>query len=176
MHRKMLITWKKMMNYFLRGKFVNMIHQGYHEKIDDSIEEVGHGDRQGVCTSTSEEIDWDGRTHSCIWAQPMKDGDSHNLLGHMEAFLSPNFYPLDQQEWEDCILWDVSPVNNSKSGDEDKVRVGKQAHEDTNIINNELINECNHLESDIQTIMERSDSNFLLNYPISVESFDQKLA
>ena len=73
-------------------------------------------------------------------------------------------------------MWDVSPVNNSKSGDEDKVRVGKQAHEDTNIINNELINECNHLESDIQTIMERSDSNFLLNYPISVESFDQKLA
>ena len=126
-----------------------MIHQGYHEKIDDSIEEVGHGDRQGVCTSTSKEIDWDGRTHSCICAQPMKDGDSHNLLRHMEAFPSPNFYPLDQQEWEDCILWDVSPVNNSKSGDEDKVRVGKQAHEDTNIINNELINECNHLESDI---------------------------
>lgn len=161
---------------FLRGKLVNMIHQEYHEKIGDSIEEVDHGDRQGVCTSTSEEIDWDGRTHSCLWAQPMKDGDSHNLLGHMESFPSPNFYPLDQQEWEDGILWDFPPVNNSKSGEEYKVLVGKQAHEDTNIINNEMRTVCNHLGRDKLHTMERSDSNFLLNYPISVESFDQKLA
>lgn len=161
----------------LVGKVANMIHQEYHEKIDDSLEEVGHGDRQSVCPSPSKEIDWDGRTHSCLWAQPMKDGDSQLFLGHMESLPSPNFYPLDQQEWEDGILWDVSPpVNNSKSGKEDKVLLGEQAHEDMNIINNEMRNEYNHFEGEVQTNMERSDSNFLLTYPISVESFDQKLA
>lgn len=161
----------------LAGKDANMIHEEYHEKVDDSIEEVGHGDRQGRCASLSEEIGWDGSTHSCLWAQPMKDGDSHLFLGEMESFPSPNFYPLDQQEWEDGILWDVSsPVNKSKSGEEDKVLVGEQVLEDTHIINNEMRNDYNLLESEVKTIMERSDSNFLLTYPISVEPFDLKLA
>lgn len=150
----------------LAGKDANMIHQEYHEKVDDSIEEVGHGDRQGLCASSSEEIGRDGSTHSCLWAQPMKDGDSHLFLGEMESFPSPNFYPLDQQEWEDGILWDVSsPVNKSKSGEEDKVLVGEQVLENTHIINNGMRNDYNLL-----------DSNFLLTYPISVEPFDLKLA
>ncbi|KAJ0969401.1 hypothetical protein J5N97_022278 [Dioscorea zingiberensis] len=46
---------------------------------------------------------------SCICAQPMKDLTSSETATAQLSPVCPNFYPLDQDDWEDRILWGNSP-------------------------------------------------------------------
>ncbi|XP_057815094.2 transcription initiation factor TFIID subunit 1 [Cryptomeria japonica] len=155
-------------------KSVNLIQQGYQEEIDDSLEDISHGNMHRVCTSPWDEVDWQGTKHSCVWAQPMKDNGTADFLGdHIEPLLSPNFYSLDQQEWEAGILWD-SPLKSSKLVEADDTPMEWHDEEDMDISIEKGKNESECLERQVQTAIERSHSNYLLGYPIYVESFDQK--
>ncbi|KAL6197371.1 hypothetical protein ACLB2K_032980 [Fragaria x ananassa] len=47
-------------------------------------------------------------TYLC--AEPMKEDLDVDLFVEMQSPMCPPFYPLDQQDWEDKIIWDKSPV------------------------------------------------------------------
>ncbi|XP_020255692.1 transcription initiation factor TFIID subunit 1-like isoform X1 [Asparagus officinalis] len=48
---------------------------------------------------------------SCLFAQPMKDDDfTMDVFACQWSSRSPNVYPLDQQDWEDAIVWGNSPT------------------------------------------------------------------
>lgn len=46
---------------------------------------------------------------SCCSAEPMKENLSMDLSADWSSPICPEFYPLDQQDWEDRIIWDNSP-------------------------------------------------------------------
>ncbi|KAH9321851.1 hypothetical protein KI387_016490, partial [Taxus chinensis] len=158
------------------GKSVNLIQQGYQEKTYDLMEDITHGNRKSICTSPWDEVDWQGAKHSSRWAQPMKDNVTADIFeGRFEPFLSPNFYSLDQQEWEAGILWDSpSAFKSSKLHEEDEALMELHDEEDIGISAEKVTNESECLESEVQTAIERNHSNYLLGCPIFVESFDQK--
>ncbi|XP_008806233.2 LOW QUALITY PROTEIN: transcription initiation factor TFIID subunit 1 [Phoenix dactylifera] len=47
---------------------------------------------------------------SCLSAQPMKENITIDMFSGQRSPLCPNFYPLDQQDWEDAINWGNSPT------------------------------------------------------------------
>ncbi|KAL6201244.1 hypothetical protein ACLB2K_024959 [Fragaria x ananassa] len=47
-------------------------------------------------------------TYLC--AEPMKEDLDVDLFVERQSPMCPTFYPLDQQDWEDKIIWDKSPV------------------------------------------------------------------
>ncbi|XP_020107589.1 transcription initiation factor TFIID subunit 1 isoform X2 [Ananas comosus] len=47
---------------------------------------------------------------SCISAQPMKDDITTDMRVAQKSPFCPNFYPLDQEDWEDAIIWGNSPA------------------------------------------------------------------
>lgn len=47
---------------------------------------------------------------SCLCAQPMKDVSTLDVSACHWSPLSPKFYPLDQQDWENAIVWGNSPT------------------------------------------------------------------
>ncbi|GAV67130.1 ubiquitin domain-containing protein/Bromodomain domain-containing protein/TBP-binding domain-containing protein/DUF3591 domain-containing protein [Cephalotus follicularis] len=52
---------------------------------------------------------------SCLSAEPMKDDLMVDLSAGWRSPLCPGLLPLDQQDWEDRILWDNSPSTSNYS-------------------------------------------------------------
>lgn len=50
------------------------------------------------------------RKDSCHSSEPFKDDLTSILLTESNESFCSNFYPLDQLDWEDRIIWDYSPV------------------------------------------------------------------
>ncbi|GLJ36792.1 hypothetical protein SUGI_0742060 [Cryptomeria japonica] len=64
----------------------------------------------------------------------MKDNGTVDFLGdYIEPLLSPNFYSLDQQEWEHGILWDSPPLQSSKLVEADDALMEQDDEEDMDI-------------------------------------------
>lgn len=54
---------------------------------------------------------------SCLTAAPMKEDLTDNLSVSWQPQLSSKFFPLDQNDWEEKILWDNSPAISDNSVD-----------------------------------------------------------
>ncbi|KAH7553347.1 hypothetical protein JRO89_XS12G0000500 [Xanthoceras sorbifolium] len=52
---------------------------------------------------------------SFLSAEPMKEDLTVNLSVGWQSMLSPEFFPLDQNDWEEKILWDNSPAVSDNS-------------------------------------------------------------
>ncbi|KAL5747023.1 hypothetical protein ACOSQ2_024320 [Xanthoceras sorbifolium] len=52
---------------------------------------------------------------SFLSAEPMKEELTVNLSVGWQSMLSPEFFPLDQNDWEEKILWDNSPAVSDNS-------------------------------------------------------------
>ncbi|XP_038708440.1 transcription initiation factor TFIID subunit 1-like [Tripterygium wilfordii] len=66
--------------------------------------------------AASKSVQDDGRRkNSYICAEPMKEDLTFTFSGGWQLPSSPRFYPLDQEDWEDRIVWDdsSSPTENS---------------------------------------------------------------
>ncbi|KAL0365199.1 UNVERIFIED_CONTAM: Transcription initiation factor TFIID subunit [Sesamum angustifolium] len=51
----------------------------------------------------------ESRKDSCVSAEPMKDYLSVSDFPEWNSLFPPKFYPLDQEDWEDRIVWNNSP-------------------------------------------------------------------
>lgn len=102
---------------FSRG--VSYVKPAYVVKDDTTMFDVGDpeytkfGVVQGVDVMASR-VDWQQKDH-CCGAEPMKQVVAENVTIGSNSLLFQKFYPLDQQNWEERILWDNSPVSSKNA-------------------------------------------------------------
>lgn len=102
---------------FSRG--VSYVKPTYVVKDDTAMFDVNDpeytkfGAVQGVDVMASR-VDWRRKDH-CCGAEPMKQVVAENVTIGSNSLLFQKFYPLDQQNWEERILWDNSPVSSKNS-------------------------------------------------------------
>ncbi|KAL2513613.1 Transcription initiation factor TFIID subunit 1 [Forsythia ovata] len=77
--------------------------------LDDVLESEDFLTVQGNAKMASKV---DHRKDSCFSAEPMKEDSSLNTFTEWSPLSLPELYPLDQQEWEDKIIWDNSPSSS----------------------------------------------------------------
>ncbi|KAK6136246.1 hypothetical protein DH2020_030009 [Rehmannia glutinosa] len=112
----------------------------------------------------------DNRKDSCVSAEPMKDDLSMPKFLEWNSPFSPKFYPLDQEDWEDRIVW-----NNSPSSTDNFVESCELSGPDSDTPGDkerDLKAEAQPFEPEIQSEPhDKSDTSFLNNCSILVEPF-----
>lgn len=112
----------------------------------------------------------DNRKDSCVSAEPMKDDLSMSNFPEWNSLFSPKFYPLDQEDWEDRIVW-----NNSPCSTDNFVESCELSGPDSDTLGDkerDLKADAETFKSDIQTEPHDKDHNsFRNNYSILVEPF-----
>ncbi|CAK9163157.1 unnamed protein product [Ilex paraguariensis] len=139
--------------------------------MDDEIESAKIGVVQGPGT-IAPEVD-EQRKDSCHSAEPMKEEVAFNL-SEWNSTLSPKFYPLDQQDWEDRIIWDNSPTvsdNATESCEISGLDLETLADKQTEMeVASQIFRPEFQLEPD-----EKDHSSFLHSCPVSLESFGSRI-
>lgn len=139
--------------------------------MEDEAELKKVGVVQG--TATMELQNDEQRKHSCISAEPMKEDMPVDLSEFWLSPLSSKFYPLDQQDWEDKIIWDNSPEvsDNSAesceiSGPDSEVVVDKET---------ELVTKAQNQRPKFQVAVDEKDHGvFLGSSPVLIEAFGSR--
>ncbi|OVA02085.1 Ubiquitin domain [Macleaya cordata] len=138
---------------------------------DGDGESMTFGVRQGV--GMSEIQAFEQRKVTCLSAEPMKESASIDLAAGWGSPSCPKFYPLDQQDWEDEIIWDNSPLVRFESPESCTVS-GVDSENFTNV-ETELGTEPRHLNSEVQVEPDEKLHNLFLNsYPVLVEPFGSR--
>ncbi|KHN42867.1 Transcription initiation factor TFIID subunit 1-A [Glycine soja] len=107
---------------------------------------------------------------SCHSAEPMKGdfAEDHSRKDH--PFMLANFYPLDQQDWEDEILWGNSPVpsnNNVESCEISGPELGASGGSEI-----EIESGIQSIQMEPQKKLEDKDHNVLMcSSPVKLEPF-----
>ncbi|RZC74501.1 hypothetical protein C5167_049982 [Papaver somniferum] len=110
---------------------------------------------------------------TCLSAEPMKESVFVDLASEWVSPSCPKFYPLDQQIWENEIIWNNSPVVGSESS-ESSIISGIDIDGSTNV-EIESGNETRDFNSDITVEpAEKGHNVFLSSYPVSVEPFGSR--
>ncbi|KAG8650399.1 transcription initiation factor TFIID subunit 1 isoform X2 [Manihot esculenta] len=112
---------------------------------------------------------------SCISAEPMNKDLSVNLFTGKQSPLCSNFYPLDQQDWEDKILWDSSPAvsdNSVESCDLSGPDLGDPFLKET-----ERVSKPQNFHPELAVQPDEKDHKFFLHSsPVLLESFGYGLS
>lgn len=110
---------------------------------------------------------------SCRSAEPMKEDISLNQPAEWVPPFCPEIYPLDQQDWEERIIWDNSPAlsdnaaeSSEISGPDPEGSVNEQSDLDSG---QEKIHPTVQMEPD-----EKDHGLFLHSCPVSVEPFGSR--
>ncbi|KAK7252555.1 hypothetical protein RIF29_36592 [Crotalaria pallida] len=124
-----------------------------------------HGDASGAVKDDRQQKD------CCLSAEPMKE-DLADLSQKDHSLIWANFYPLDQQDWEDEILWGNSPAasdNIVESCEISKPELGDSGGNDI-----EVVSEKN-IQLEPQKITWEKDHNvFTCGSSVSLESFGSR--
>ncbi|KAF9620722.1 hypothetical protein IFM89_014243 [Coptis chinensis] len=126
--------------------------------------------REGVSEKTVQTVE--RRKDSCLLAEPMKESVTEKLAAGWGSPSCPKFCPLDQQDWEDGIVWGDSPF--SSRGSSESCVISEVESED---INKETVSEVGQQCSGLELQMEADEKYhhlFLSSYPIELESFGSR--
>ncbi|KAF5731919.1 transcription initiation factor TFIID subunit 1 isoform X1 [Tripterygium wilfordii] len=93
------------------GQGISLIKQAhliqhYTTENDDGSEEAKFGALRGAAPKSVQGDE--RRKNSYICAEPMKEDLTFTFYGGWQSPSCPRFYPLDQEDWEDRIVWDDS--------------------------------------------------------------------
>ncbi|KAL5705876.1 hypothetical protein ACHQM5_024110 [Ranunculus cassubicifolius] len=123
---------------------------------------------QGVVTEPEASVE--ERKHACLSAEPMKESITVNLAAGWGS-PCPNYCPLDQQNWEEDIIWGNSPLVSH--GSSESCIISEVESEDPI---RERVSEVSRLESsEFETEAdEKYHRLFLSRCPIVVEPFGSK--
>lgn len=157
---------------FLRGPmkgFSSMKHAHRNQKdisafIDDDSESAKFDVIQGAAATIAMQAG-EPRVDSCLSAEPLKEAATFITPAERG---SPKFYPLDQQDWEDRIIWDDSPARSENSAES-----GEISGPDSDAV----VNRETGFESGPQTLQlelskesdEKEHDSFLRNSAVLVE-------
>ncbi|WVZ09636.1 hypothetical protein V8G54_014166 [Vigna mungo] len=109
---------------------------------------------------------------SCHSAEPMKGDFEEDLSWKDHPFIWTNFYPLDQQDWEDEIIWGNSPIpsnNNIESCEVSGPELGVSGGSEI-----EIESGIQNIQLEPHKILEDKDHNVLLSSPVSLEAFGSR--
>lgn len=126
---------------------------------------------QGPGTVASEVVE--KQKDSCHSDEPMKVDISVDPAAEWESSLSPELYPLEQQDWEDRIIWDNSPEMSDSavesceiSGPDSDALINKKSESET---------EQHNIHPELQMETDEKDHGiFLRSCPVSVEPFGSR--
>ncbi|KAH9697567.1 transcription initiation factor TFIID subunit 1 [Citrus sinensis] len=93
-------------------KEANIFKHDIFSLNDDDSELVKFGVEQDAATISEHD---EQRKDSCICSEPMKEESNVNPSVGWKSMPSPNFFPLDQHDWEENIVWDNSPAASDNS-------------------------------------------------------------
>lgn len=117
-------------------------------------------DVQHETSSSDEQI-----KDSCLCAQPMKDDFVVDVSSCQWSRLSPELYPLDQQEWENAIVWGNSPTASHGCSESCVIsELDAEANTDAEL-------EEGHTHRTIE--LNDKENNFLIG-PVLVEPFGSR--
>ncbi|XP_020978451.1 transcription initiation factor TFIID subunit 1 isoform X2 [Arachis ipaensis] len=148
-----------------------VVHNDASESNDVDLEFPKFGFLHGDASTPTK--DDRQQKDSCLSAEPMK-GDFTNELPWKDTYvLSANFYPLDQQDWEDEIIWGNSPVvsdTNFESCEISGPELGASGGSEI-----EIESGIQNIQLEPQKIMEEKKSNvFMCSSPLSLEPFGSR--
>ncbi|XP_042499646.1 transcription initiation factor TFIID subunit 1 [Macadamia integrifolia] len=162
---------------FLKGSCQSMLtSKQVSLNQDDNIlvtegdsESAAFGFWQGVGTTPTQLNE--RKKDSCLSAEPMKECATVDLSAEWQSSSCPKFYPLDQLDWENGIIWDSSPTVSHES--ESCVISGP----DTEILTSaeiELKEKPHSLRPELQEPDERDHNLFLRSCTVLVEPFGSR--
>nr|ASU54199.1 histone acetyltransferase [Hevea brasiliensis] len=129
---------------------------------DDGSESGNFGIMQGSVQNEKQRS-------SCVSAEPMNKDLSVNPFTGRQSLLCSKFDPLDQQDWEDRILWDNSPSvsdNSVESCDLSEPDLGDSFLKET-----ERVSEPQNFHTELAVQPDEKDRKFFLHSsPVLVES------
>lgn len=115
----------------------------------------------------------ENRRDTCLSDEPMKEDMAIAPFAESVTSLSPELYLLEQQDWEDKIIWDNSPELSDRfaetleiSGPDSGALVVEKL--ESNIVDQNIHQEL-QMESD-----ETDNVTFQRSYPVSVEPFGSR--
>ncbi|KAI9083926.1 hypothetical protein K1719_034184 [Acacia pycnantha] len=146
------------------------VHNGISESSDADLDSSKFGFLPGAASMTAE--DGPQQKDSCRSGEPMKQ-DCSGLSWEGHSLLCADFYPLDQQDWEDEIIWGNSPAasdNNCESSEIPGSALGPLGCDEGEI-------ESGMLDIQLEPpkeLEEKNHSVFLCTSPVSLEPFGSR--
>ncbi|KAK9725200.1 hypothetical protein RND81_05G128200 [Saponaria officinalis] len=152
---------------FSTGKPSVQAHAGSKTFSDDDSEFSKFDSLSGMCALPHE------RKDSCLSAEPMRNDSVFDYSAEWQSCLSKEFYSLDQQDWEDKIVWGNSPVVSEKSVESREL--SEHDSEDAAHGERESISKGDYLSRDCENISNEKDSrNHIPPSALWVEPFDSR--
>ncbi|KAL7002983.1 hypothetical protein U1Q18_004143 [Sarracenia purpurea var. burkii] len=113
------------------------------------------------------------RHDSCLVGEPMKEDRTIDLSAEWSSTFSPKFYPLDQQNWEDQIIWNDSPAQSDNAAE--SYETAGPDSEDMLRMQTELEGRPQNCHPELQMESNEKDHSFFLrSFPVLVEPFGSK--
>ncbi|KAK6945794.1 TAFII-230 TBP-binding [Dillenia turbinata] len=156
---------------FSFAKQVDLNQDNLHDFVEDCSEPAKFGVLQVGAKMASK--DDEKRLDSCLTSEPMKEEISTDLSSGWQSSLAAEFYPLDQQDWEDKIIWANSPVSGNNLAETCEI----SGLDSDNFVDDETEKEARsqNLSSDVLMVVDEKDhSLFLRSCPVSVEPFGSR--
>ncbi|CAJ2646998.1 unnamed protein product [Trifolium pratense] len=112
---------------------------------------------------------------SCLGGEPMKVDFADDLSWKDHPLMLANFYPLDQRDWEDEILWGNSPVASDNDNNVESCEISGLELRASGGGETEIESGIQNLQSDPHKIVEEKDHNVFTCYsPVSLDPFGSR--
>uniref|UniRef100_A0A164ZGS7 Transcription initiation factor TFIID subunit 1 n=1 Tax=Daucus carota subsp. sativus TaxID=79200 RepID=A0A164ZGS7_DAUCS len=150
---------------FLRG-----LCQGFtwkcQTRVNDDILPI-KDDESDLETSGASVVEENWRD-TCLGDEPMKEDIAIDPFSEKITPLSPEFYLLEQQDWEDGIVWDNSPSDRSAEILEISGALVVES------LDSDIEEQHDHQELQIETEETTDDVSFQRSYLVSLEPFGSR--
>lgn len=112
---------------------------------------------------------------SCLSGEPMKADFADDLAWKDHTLMLANFYPLDQRDWEDEILWGNSPAASDNDNNVESCEISGSELRTSDGGEIEIETRKHNLQSVPLKILEEKDHNvFTCCSPVSLDALDSR--
>lgn len=112
---------------------------------------------------------------SCLSGEPMKGDFADDLAWKDHTLTLANFYPLDQRDWEDEILWGNSPAASDNDNNVESCEISGSELRTSDGGEIEIETRKHNLQSVPLKILEEKDHNvFTCCSPVSLDPLDSR--
>ncbi|KAG5548461.1 hypothetical protein RHGRI_013968 [Rhododendron griersonianum] len=150
-------------------KHAHVIRDNVSGRMDYELQSEKFGFVQGA-PMLAPQFD-EQRQDSYLLAEPMKADTTIDLSAEWNSPLSPKFYPLDQLNWEDKIIWNDSPTQSDNAAE--SYETAGPDSEDLLSVQPEVGLENNQSDLEIE-YDEKDHGSFLRRCSVLVEPFGSK--
>ncbi|WCJ21155.1 Transcription initiation factor TFIID subunit 1 [Euphorbia peplus] len=154
---------------FLKGSGPTLQLQSLVNQSDISVfdDDDSESRKFGVMQGSVQNME---RKNSCVSSEPMNKDLSINLTTEWQSPLCSKFYPLDQQDWENRILWDNSPAVSDNSVE--SFNLSGPDSRDSFIKETEKMSQQKFFHAELPQLLEEKDHTcFPHSSPVLMESF-----